>query len=614
MTDRYVNPATGNDSNGGTSEVDAWASLGSAFSQAKADGNVSRVLIYPTAPFTITSANDVQIDFASQGIELTTATDDLVDVRGWTALDGSTAVKYDDRYHGGTPTQPDLWVFVGTRTSSCLSEYLGGEGDDLVEMHHIFALGTSSATYNNATNLSRLSANPWTFWTGSDGTDTVTIFNPNGSPAGRTWAQSCPGINALDIRGLDVTINGFLMGGTTGCTNTGVGVPGYPITVSNNDVGASGGVTIQNSRIYAGGTHHLFLGSGENSVIDCELGRTPGWVTGSYSACVSYLGGIGLTANQHVYRRVYSLRGGFGVRGTQTGRLASFKNTSMLTDYFSHGEGDLAAVLIDHCQLMGKVSQGSDGGNMSPDVTVQDSEVGTVDGGTGGTYVVNRCKLTHVVPQVNGAVTFSDCIIQPRSADFIENVIPRFEGATHTYRRCTFLPPTGTISPRCIWSRFSGTNSITFDSCAFNLVGNGGSWNLMRSMTATDSLTSNYNRYQTSSSAHVILLSHNDGSTTANRTFTQMQAMGLEANGGETTDLKLDATGYPAADSPVIDAGNSFANTNDYTGRVFATRNDAGAYEFYIPPESSFGSRFVGGLTGGSLTDTGRLLPSRVVG
>jgi hypothetical protein len=127
------------------------------------------------------------------------------------------------------------------------------------------------------------------------------------------------------------------------------------------------------------------------------------------------------------------------------------------------------------------------------------------------------------------------------------------------------------------------TNALTFTFrnnivIATNPAIAGNSWALLSLAKSTNSITSDYNVWWTGTNNSRVMHQYNDGTNQSDRSFTQWQALGFDAN-SITNAPALNANYYPSNGSPVINAGFNVGPAIDFTGTNYATRNDIGAYE-----------------------------------
>ena len=106
---------------------------------------------------------------------------------------------------------------------------------------------------------------------------------------------------------------------------------------------------------------------------------------------------------------------------------------------------------------------------------------------------------------------------------------------------------------------------------------------LIDSATNADALAFDHNAYAGTASSLLVATAYNDGTITADRTFNQWQALGEDAGSIVATDLGVLADDSLSAASPAIDMGRDLGPATDYTGTLFAVRNDAGAFEYPLP-------------------------------
>ncbi len=117
------------------------------------------------------------------------------------------------------------------------------------------------------------------------------------------------------------------------------------------------------------------------------------------------------------------------------------------------------------------------------------------------------------------------------------------------------------------------------------LFSNDKTFGVLRDGSSTDTITFSNNAYTTAS--NIIVFNYNDGTTTADRTLAQWKNLGMDTDSIASNDLKLaTATYFPLAGSAVINAGSNLGPLADYSGFLYSTRNDIGAWEFLTPVET----------------------------
>jgi hypothetical protein len=565
---RYINPATGSDNNNGTSPALAWASTVPAVVYITANPGVLDHLYIDTSIAPLYVSSSALLFFGAKGIGLTitSANADPADIRCWQLIEGSTAVLYDTYY--STTGHPNIYVLV-TRQDACIWEFMGGRGDNLKWLDH-----AAGATYDNATLLTTLNTTAWTWWTGTDGSNYVTIFNPNGSPAGRQFAVPYnPGQNVveacIEIEG--GTINNLCIGGLSGCAPDGTGLAGTVCQAKN-------GATLSNNIFYGGGSHLGLFGAGAACTMQNNVWREgPSWMgAGGYSTCVWYSADAATNPPVHTGDTclfVFSTPG--QVRGRNFPSVDLGLANSMGQSYLAHNiNGNTNAITMTNCYFGGLI-------NIKTNLT--NSTLGSLYAGT-----AQSSTVLYVPTNQSVDVTYNDCLILLNIAAVNASHYCRLSGSC-TLQSCTIISQdfmNGVVAAaRPIFDTSQAACTLTINDCIFNLVGSAGQGvQLTNSMDldATDVLTANRNIYLTSDVIHVALTA---SSSTSNRTLAQTQSIGYEASSitdvtNATTKLNSSSFTVPK-DSVAVGMAAPRSNAPDRTGIVFASRLTTGAFEYF---------------------------------
>ena len=246
-----------------------------------------------------------------------------------------------------------------------------------------------------------------------------------------------------------------------------------------------------------------------------------------------------------------------------------------------HGTGVSPAIFateISNCDFGSLLNCGSM--HLPSSLVIRDSKLQELSTATTG-ITVDRCLFkTPRLAVYAGSITISNSIFyhDPLYALSGHGSSTVFQG-TVLLQRCTFDLigfPFSTSGAAC-WGR-SATLSLTLSSCAIIQDSNGA---IIKNTTNADTL-SVANCVFLNGASLAVFQNHNDGSTTANRTLAQLATLTIATSSiSSASNGLLSYQNYAVATgSPVISAGLSASNVEDYTGVIFATRNDAGAREF----------------------------------
>jgi hypothetical protein len=582
--DKYINPTTGNDANDGLTPTTAWATFTKLRTHRIANPSTVETVYVDTrlGPVYITDRvnQTVYNGTTGQGLTIKSANVEAADIRLWQLRQGATAVKFDDLYLSGVPTYPNVWVFQGVPSLACIWEYMGGRGDNLKWFDHLINKGiTPSATYNNATNLSTLNSNAWSWWQGSDGTQQILLFNPNGTPSGRQFAIPYQPGNASAGNGFTFhygTLENLCIGGMSGCSSIGA-------TAAGTSIEAANGAQVKKCIAYGGASHACIASVGDATLWeDCILREGPRWTgTGGYTPHVWY----SETATQPPVLRRVSCPAGWGVAGQVNG--VNFQDglplslaTSLSVFMLSHGAGVVAAaagdvrVTIEDCDVRGMIAVPS---------IIKNSTIAAL---SDGNHTVDRCTFLYFVARHTvdtNNITIKDSVIKYNLGTTQSNNHP-FCGGTLVLQSCTLIAEdyySTTGGPF-----ISGENRVldlTVLDCIVEQTNNNGvNCPLTRDLnhTGTDNINSQRNLFST-------LLSNSTVHVFPNGLGTGWSLATAQTNGWETgstqvtdnTTLKLLPGGRLGRGSIALSRAPARTNAPDRTGAIFPSRTTTGAYE-----------------------------------
>lgn len=453
-----------------------------------------------------------------------------------------------------------------------------------------------------------LDATAGSFHTLTDGSKTY--FHPFGSTNpisdGKTYTRSVNmggangGSSVVELRAADMLVSGLECHKTTLSRSTDKD-PYFAYFVIGT-TGFGGTSRIENVVCSYTGKHAIgYVDSVSNSnveTVDCVAEQCTPYA--GNSPFVSFNGGAATTGNVHIFRRCTTLK--------STGSIGSAAGVQFQPPWLTHnssGSNQYSSVQIIDCNFPG--------GGLSVGVSVLNTTITgtsfghlTANGTAGGTTTVERCFLSYAFVNGSGPVVFRNCIIAPtRNLD--TGWLRSFSG-TLTVEGCTFdLSGIATSSAATSGLLQRGASlTLVFRN---NALKNAPSkaYTVLENAVNTDTLTFDHNAYQFGAGT-AVMKSYNDGSTTADRTFTQWQALGKDADSFTTADLLLGLDFTPLPDSPAINAGLELGSMADYTGLLFPSRNDIGALEarYFSPSNDQFAESRI--LTGGGFAVKGSTL------
>ncbi len=606
----YLNPNTGNDNNTGLApnlawktgtklaaellnsgvfgNVNPWKFTDGTFPAAPLNGddfckfnaanrllpNGDTVLIDTTRGVLVLSA-PIVIQSRAPGLLVTSAGPDRADIQAFTLISPSGWSK--------TAGQTNIYQTASTEPFSVLWEMAPGTPvqdfwKSLVWYNH--PIGASFAGV-----AASMDATPGSFWT--DGTNM--FVHPFGSTVpgydGKVYARSLSLGNtansALIVSGGDCTLSRLKIGGTAIVDSAKQDFPPntnhYCIQlVSNNN-------KVSDCYCYYGAKHIVGILDGSSTkgafieLTDAEQGSI-------------YTGGGG-----QIPFITYSF--------VSTGMVAYWKNCTCLQNegivgqtsgtidcldpaWHTHNNGtgqQWSNVYVDSCNFPGNVMSQVNNAVVGG-ITITNSRMGACSLDYAN---IDGCffDIIGAVPNAGGNVTITNTIFRP-TINPAASVL-KVQG-TLTMKHCTIdMRASATLGVNAYLFRFAASN-LTYQNNMF--VNKPGTDTALHSgFLSTDTLVFNNNIYMLGSGG-LVALSYNDGSTTANRTLAQWQALGFDA-GSMAADPQLDANFRPGTKLVNI-AGVELGPLDDFCGVVFQHRSGAGAYELALVVAATNNSGF----------------------
>ena len=592
----YLNPATGNDNNDGTSPSTAWQTL------AKLNTESAYLGLFPTngsAPLTASGTPSGNILY--------------IDCSGAPAPEGSTSLSIQTDgltiketqvagVYGGTPQLGGNGIDpMTTMTANSWSAVIGatnvwqstdGGATDLTStvlfedgryMNH--PTGTSLSSV-----VSSLSTTAGSFWT--DGTTMYVHAFEGGNPNsdGHLYRRTRNrdggvGDSAVQILASNVWWDGFVCAGTT-LANMQTNDPVDSYCMQWN--GASGTSLLSNFNITNYSKHGIGRTTGPGNGVTTIFNRQNGvygqaspYVSyGGASADVDYSGSADDTNCASTFTNC-SETVNSGLIGSATGTIS----TNVLS-YITHNSGSrfLSNLTFQSCHFVGELNdQGScqqitcqntacyGAGFASPSTFTQCTTNGNVLASTGAPCLITNCIMdcpysgtSFSLAQLGTSTTILGSVFDLRAT-------PAGLGAGSSGGQFGAL-----------YGKAGSASSLTVENCLYlgSAAGNGFTSALTYGFSSADSLILNHNAYASYGDAIAGTASYNGSGLIS---FSTWQAMGFEANSFTTTNPLI--TNYvPQKGSPLVNAGINLASLNppittDFTGATFPYRTDIGAYE-----------------------------------
>jgi hypothetical protein len=339
--------------------------------------------------------------------------------------------------------------------------------------------------------------------------------------------------------------------------------------------GFGGTSLIENSYFDYGSKHIVgFTDNNANSRVTISNVRVEqGSPYASQNPFVSYNGGGSTTDNQHYYVNCTNLKS----KGLVDSTAGTNDTTASFYSHNSSGSNQYSLVSFTGCNFGGQIS--------CTNAIIALAITSTTFGGgqtSATTVTINHSYLTQQMafPGSGGTLTARNCIVVPTQKWGGGLNLTHDLNGTTTWEASTFdLRTAALVSGSSGGGLFKhSTNAtLTFRNNTV-LLPNNVAYGIFENLTTGDTVTATNNAYYAPSG--VISVAYNDGSTTADRSFAQWQTLGKDANSLNVSDLMLATDFKPLKGSSVINAGTDLGPLVDYTGRLFAVRNDIGAYEF----------------------------------
>jgi hypothetical protein len=570
----YLNTGSGNDANTGITAGTAWQTA-AKLNSAQANG-----VILAHADDGIPGSGDkIYLDTQSTPLDLSSQLSFIIQSLSIQAAPGNQWITIKPY----KVLAPGSWTLTGNgvyQTTDTLALCTVWEDDKW--LNH-----PNGSTY--AAVQASMEATPGSFWT--DGTTLYLHPFGNTDPRsdGKTYTRSNVGVTtpAVAMAARNLYARDFSI--TKTCdTNMTTSAPnaGY---CWGDAVGIGGKCLFEHIFLSYGGKHDQgFTSDADNSDItfqdmQCEQCAIFGGA-GAATPWVSYMAGTAKVGNIHRYIRCTTSKNR-GVVGSSAG--VADLNSSWA---YSHNNGtgtQFSELQYIDCQFPG----------------------GSIGSGTNG---VHMAKLTIIGCRV-GLITASSSALNIWSRNTFDLRTTNSTIATSTYlvRNNIFAPTANFLNGQFLGCEIAGT--WTIEGNTFDLRGIASSDNANRGILKrvnplnltfrnnvvlvpagkqdtvfsdgvnTDTLTFSNNGYLLGAGL-LVANNYNDGATTANRTFSQWQGLGKDANSLTSSDLKLGPDLQPTEDSPVVGAGVNLGPLEDFSGTIFTVRDDLGAYEFVSPP------------------------------
>jgi hypothetical protein len=563
--DYYVNPAIGNDANDGITPATAWKSA-AQINAVTAHTGILLSISYATGSSLVIDTGQGSLDLS---VPLSLGVRGL-NVRAAVGQSWIVIKPYKTLAPGG-------WTSVGSgvySTTDTIALCCVWENDQWLNHPN----GANYAAVSAA-----LASTPGSFWT--DGTTLYLHPFGNTDPRsdGKTYTRSHVGFAfpAVQLAAAHLSIQNLYVQKTCdvnasdGTPNGGYGIGSMP--------GYGGNTLIKDCYCDYGGKHCFGLADDATNAdvtidnLRVEQG-SPYAAFGGQSPLVSYINNG--TGNIHRYLRCRCDKPSGAIGSTTGGAFAAYPV------FINHGgaANNFAEIQFINCLF----SQG-----WLVDYGV--SQLLTITGTTFGLYEtntpvvnVNRCRIDFRAVTLNGSATLvmRNCIVTPMSplqaGGFVGFGLRNIVEMSNNVFDLSGIPSTDNPN-RGFLDRQAALN-LTFRNNVV-IIPSGKDYTILNNGVNTDTLNFTKNAYTLGAQLKVAW-QYNDGTTTADRTLAQWQALGKDA--GSFNSAALGLSGYkPAQGSPVIDAGINLGPLEDYTGKVFNPRNDIGAYEYFLVPVPS---------------------------
>lgn len=560
----FVDPVSGSDSNDGTSTATAWQTITKINAESEFCG------LFPAASYA--AGDTLTIDTRNANLLLGTASFNIL-TSGLNVIQLGGGRSGTGEIQAWTPILAGAWSGPIAGTTKVYQATLSETNTHIVLWEDDKWLNHPTGA-NLAAVQSTLESTPGSFWTNG-----TTIYlhpfgstNPgsDGKAYTRSYNRGASGVSAVQMLATDLRLSGLRVRKTCLANSaTNDAILGYCIQ-SNS---AAGGVSRLENCYCDYGSKHIF-GFTDNSLTrfytldGCQAEQ--GSPYGSQSPWVDYSSSASTGTARTDYLNC--------ITNKTTGLIGSTAGTSTSEAWLTHNNGSanfqFSVINFFDCQLAGSLNTY---GAAAEFYFVGGSCGGGIIRTTSGSFM--RTRIRGIAPSQDGlgTTTVVDSIITPLSMAGGSAV--NAQGVI-IYNGCTFdLRETNSNTNQvCLFKRVAQLELIWVDNCfmghpTLDLM-------ILENGTSTDSFTFNNNAYKLPT-ASKLLLNYNDGTTTADRTFAEWQALGKDASSFTSADLKLSGSYYPLSGSPVIGAGTDRGQALDYSGRT-VNRISIGALEMLV--------------------------------
>jgi len=600
----YVNPASGNDSNDGSTPSTAWKSAakinvesqycGMLDSNAAGPGG-GDVLTINTSSTTLALGPN-SLTFATLGLKVQPAS-------------GQTYINCQaEEFLANSAFKLTAGLSKTYQTTDTQSDIVAWENDEWLWHVQAASISSTATVTNPATGTytsyasagAALDATPGSFYT--DGTNLYIhpFNNTNPISDGNTYTRS---INRNQAAAVVFTAGNYLADGFY-VRKTAL------VDQYNNDFGAycfedsvaSGtGMSSEVEGCYfADGDKHCFgstSGVTNSSLLvlntECEQGQ-PYCGYGGQSHFVSYTGTT--TANiTHTYKGCTCLARS-GLIGSTAGDPVGTGGDIIL----SHNNGSgisFSTITIDDCNF---ASGNIDIGVAQNLVITDQTQAGGVETGCTNT-TIQETTFTSSIPQKEQVVamntgssnlTMENCLLKPTFA--LGTTAPVYYGlylqGTVTIEGCTFDLSNITGNSSSYFQQGyivrDAAINLTFRNNAY-VVPSGENFPLLYNVTSTDTLTFDHNAYNLGSGT--TLVRDYNSAATGSLTFAQWQALGEDSINSTLNANLLLQNDVPQSGSPLFNAGVDLGAGPDVTGTDYSHRDTIGACEgtgTFLTPQS----------------------------
>ncbi len=582
----YLNPATGNDNNDGTTAATAWASV------AKLNAESANLGMFPVTTGYATG-DTVTIDTSGANLLLGTASLKLL-------TQGLNVVQTGGgEIQAWTPIAPSSWSLVSGQTA--VWQHTLTESEPSIVMweadkwlHHVTASSLTAAAASDtgatfATPAAACAAVPGTFYT--DGTTLIcsTFGGTNPTTDGlartRSYHRNAPnGDSAVQMLAPDLHLKGLVVRKTCLADNaTSDPVLAYCFQSQS----AAGGTSLIESCAGYYGSKHVFgfTDSATNrrfTVLGCVAEQGSAYAgAGGTTPWVDYSGVSGTLDNQTAYVNCTTAktRGLIGSTAGQTlltldvcwlshGSGSSFSKISFTGCNFdtpSGDEGSVAVIALSGCTMGGFASNAA-------------------------TFTVDQCRSTgypFTLGNVNGSGLVTNSVITCGALVWTSNSF--FNVAGHmVYRGVTIDARAAVTGGNNGFLARGGTLNILFQNCVLLSASTpaAAQLSLLEGLSTSDTVATDHCAFASAggtAGTFVVAHNYNDGTTTSNRTLAQWQTLGKDAGSFVTAAPTVDANYVPQTGGALINAGIDLGMMADLTGRVRLHRQTIGAFEPAIP-------------------------------